>query len=232
MSIKGNQRSFRGDIWFNRKIDQRVRLALREKEAAFFQEHSHDTDRQLLEYVQYCAQELGHTPNVGELIGGSFIEKRFGRWETVIAAAGLPRPHNMPPLAERLIYKLEYKEQSKLFSKERMAAKEAGSELQQQRVKVAKQEQEERLAQDLIWGKAHEADSDEELLAYLRQCTDELGRSPVMKDVVGGSYIAKRFGSWPLVLTLAEIPLPKGMLPPKLRQLDDYRHKKKASKDD
>ena len=53
MSIKGNQRSFRGDIWFNRKIDQRVRLALREKEAAFFQEHSHDTDRQLLEYVQH-----------------------------------------------------------------------------------------------------------------------------------------------------------------------------------
>ena len=133
----------------------------------------------------------------------------------------------MPPLAERLIYKLEYKEQSKLFSKERMAAKESGSELQQQRVKVAKQEQEERLAQDLIWGKAHEADSDEELLAYLRQCTDELGRSPVMKDVVGGSYIAKRFGSWPLVLTLAEIPLPKGMLPPKQRQLDDYRHMQK-----
>ena len=231
MPNKGKQNYFRGDIWLDKKVDQRVRLALQEQETAFVKAHFHDTERQLLEYVQQCAKELGHTPNAGEIIGGRFIEKRFEKWENVIIASNLPWPRKMPPLAKSMIYKQEFKKQMKLFTQERAASKETSSELQQQRAAEAKQEQKERLERDLAWGKEHENDSDQQLLAYLRQCAEELGHSPVVKDVLGGNYIAKRFGTWPLALTVAEIPLPKGMIPPKQKQLDAYRNKKKVAEE-
>ncbi|MCF0248093.1 MAG: hypothetical protein HUJ86_05730, partial [Synergistes sp.] len=46
----------------------------------------------------------------------------------------------------------------------------------------------EKLQRDLLWGKEHENDSDEELLAYLRNAAETLGRVPAMKDVIGGHY--------------------------------------------
>ncbi len=229
MADKGKRNNFRGDIWFEKKVDERVRHALREQEIAFANAHRQDTDLQLLEYFQRWARILGHTPNMGEIIGGRLIERRFGTWENVIKASNLPWPRKMPPLAERLIYKREYKKQAELFAKERATSKAVSAELRQQKSEAVQREQEERLARDMAWGEAHACESDQQLLDYLRQCAFDLERSPVMKDVVGGNYIAKRFGTWPLALTLAGIPLPKGMIPPKQKQLDAYRNKKNAA---
>ena len=226
MNEKGKRNNFRGDIWLEKQIDQRVRDALHEQELAFSKAHIKDTDGQLLEYVRQWANTYGHTPNRGEIIGGKLIERRFGTWEKVIREARLPWPYKMPPLAKREIYKAEFQRQEVLFAKERVAAKANSRVLHQQKAEEAKKAQEERMARDMAWGEEHATDTDEQLLDYLKKCAVELERSPVMKDVEGGHYIAKRIGSWPLALTLAELPLPKGMLPPKQRQLDAYLKKK------
>ena len=225
MSEKGKRNQFRGDLWVEKQIDQRVRAALHEQETAFANAHFKDTDAQLLEYVRQWTKKMGYTPNRGEIIGGQLIERRFGTWEKVIKEARVPWPSKMPALAKRMIYKQEYQKQEALFAEERAAAKANRNALHQQKVAEAKQAQEERMARDMEWGEKHETDTDEQLLDYLKKCAAELERSPVMKDVVGGNYIAKRFGSWPLALTLAELPLPKGMRPPNQRQVDAYRKK-------
>lgn len=66
-----------------------------------------------------------------------------------------------------------------------------------------------------------------QLLAYLRRCAEELGRSPVKAEVEGGSYIAKRFVTWPLALQLAWLPLPQGMRPAKAAAIKEYQKLKK-----
>lgn len=53
----------------------------------------------------------------------------------------------------------------------------------------------------------HKNDTEEDLLAYLRDCTGHLGRAPWQLEVVGGSFIAERFGSWDRALCAAGIPL-------------------------
>ena len=48
-----------------------------------------------------------------------------------------------------------------------------------------------------------------------------------MKSEVPGSwYLCKRFVSWPLALTLAQLPLPQGMKPPEKKDILEYRRKK------
>ena len=52
------------------------------------------------------------------------------------------------------------------------------------------------------------ADSDGQLLAYLRQCADRLGHTPWPREIVGGNLIGQRFGSWKNALRKAELPEP------------------------
>lgn len=55
----------------------------------------------------------------------------------------------------------------------------------------------------------HAQDSNEELLRYLKACAKEIGRSPAVCEVIGGNYIAKRFGSWERALWFVGLPKPK-----------------------
>lgn len=55
----------------------------------------------------------------------------------------------------------------------------------------------------------HEADTDEQLLAYLRSCARRLHHSPWPGEIVGGSMIEERFGSWSRALSLAKLPAPR-----------------------
>lgn len=92
------------------------------------------------------------------------------------------------------------------------------------------QENLRRAEQDAIWGQAHKNDTEEALLKYVRQCAEERGKSPRMRDVLGGTYISQRFGSWALVLTLAGLKLPRGVELPSQRTINAYqkKHKEKA----
>ena len=82
-------------------------------------------------------------------------------------------------------------------------------------------------------------DSDEQLLDYLKDCTQLLGHTPWPREIVGGSIIEQRFGSWDMALADAKLPQPT--TPDKLtvftryieetgRQKLIYREKKAAKK--
>ena len=141
----------------------------------------------------------------------------------MVALCGLPKPGKLPPLKSRTIYKEEYKRQLELFRQERRAQQKTRSEAVQARKEQAKLEEEARAERDRLWGEAHENDTDEQLLEHLRQCAERLGHSPVKAEVEGGTYIAKRFITWPLALQLAGLPLPKGMKPAGNKDVNAYR---------
>lgn len=82
-------------------------------------------------------------------------------------------------------------------------------------------------------------DSDEQLLGYLCFCASLLGHTPWPREIVGGSMIEARFGSWETALANAKLPMPT--TPDKLtgfaryqeeeeRQKAAYREKKAAKK--
>ena len=51
-------------------------------------------------------------------------------------------------------------------------------------------------------------DSDEQLLGYLCFCASLLGHTPWPREIVGGSMIEARFGSWETALANAKLPMP------------------------
>ena len=82
-------------------------------------------------------------------------------------------------------------------------------------------------------------DGDEQLLGYLCFCASLLGHTPWPREIVGGSMIEARFGSWETALANAKLPMPT--MPNKLtgftryveeteRQKIVYREKKAAKK--
>ena len=82
-------------------------------------------------------------------------------------------------------------------------------------------------------------DSDEQLLGYLCFCASLLGHTPWPREIVGGSLIEKRFGTWQIALIKANLPKPS--TPDKTsgfaryqeqtqRQKELYREKKAAKK--
>ena len=73
-------------------IRRMVQEALAEEEQEFRQQHEADTDEQLLSYLRSWAFRLHHTPWPGEIVGGSYIEERFGSWNSALTLAKLPAP--------------------------------------------------------------------------------------------------------------------------------------------
>ncbi len=76
---------------------KRDQLEQEEKNYAWSAQHEHDTDEQLLEYLQQCAKELGHSPTKAEVEGSSYIIKRFVSWPLALQLANLPLPQGMKP---------------------------------------------------------------------------------------------------------------------------------------
>ena len=149
--------------------------------------------------------------------------------DRVMCSLLLPEPRSQRERRKLLsmpVYKEEYRRQSTLFRQERRDKRE---EHIQSRME-GEQENLRRAEQDAIWGQAHKNDTEEALLEYVRQCAEERGKSPRMRDVPGGTYISQRFGSWALVLTLAGLKLPRGVEPPSQRTINAYQkqHKENA----
>lgn len=94
-------------------------------------------------------------------------------------------------------------------------------------------------AREAEFNKEHAADTDEQLLAYLRQCAAKLQHTPWPLEILGGTVIAQRFGSWEKALLAAGLPRPKGENKPNLfrrvkeeevRQKEIYRQRKAEKK--
>ena len=59
--------------------------------------------------------------------------------------------------------------------------------------------------QDRAFAEHHAGDTLAELACYLRRYAEHWGRSPAPCEIVGGSYIAERFGSWSDALRAAHL---------------------------
>ncbi|MBR2041393.1 MAG: hypothetical protein IKL57_07300 [Oscillospiraceae bacterium] len=81
-------------------IKKMVTKALEEKEQEFEEAHKDDSDEQLLQYIKESAEILHHVPWQREIVGGSYIEKRFGTYKAALRAAELPNPKH-PDLIEK-----------------------------------------------------------------------------------------------------------------------------------
>ena len=73
-------------------IRRMVQEALEQQEQEFQQQHESDTDEQLLAYLRAWAIRKHHTPWPGEIIGGKYIQVRFGSWNRALLLARLPAP--------------------------------------------------------------------------------------------------------------------------------------------
>ena len=193
--------------YFSQVLQERLahetKLALEARHRQFAEAHGRDTNTQLLAYVCQCARQLGHTPIAGEVIGGPFIEQRFGGWRRVVAASGLPPvPRKAPPPSQRAIYKEEYQRQLQKRKEEKARRATRKTESQKLHETLA--------AQDQAWGEAHRNDSDEALLAYLRSRAENFDEPPARDDILGGRYLARRFGGWRKALELSGMVWGKG----------------------
>lgn len=175
------------------ELDQRTVKALKTRHYEFRMAHQKDTPAQLLAYIRECAEALGHSPAYGEVIGYAFLAERFGNWDRMLELAGLPPAKRVRPDSKGLkIYKEEYKRQNQLRKAEKSAR--AGARIAQKRAQRAAQAP--YILEDSAWGKAHRQDTDEELLAYLRERAGNFDEPPEVDDIVGGHYLANRLGGW------------------------------------
>lgn len=66
---------------------------------------------------------------------------------------------------------------------------------------------------------AHRDDTDEQLIAYLQQCAQELGHTPYPREVFGGAMIGERFGGWSRAVDIAGLPYPTHKVSDKGRRI-------------
>ena len=94
-------------------------------------------------------------------------------------------------------------------------------------------------AQEQAFAQNRGNDSDEQLLSYLQFCSRLLGHTPWPREIVGGSLLEERFGSWEHALQRAGLPKPTTLDKPTTfvryqeeveRQKVVYREKKAAKK--
>lgn len=223
MSKKEKKSYFDAQEYVNQQLAIRTDKALHERNKQFALDHAKDTKEQLIAYVLKCTEELGHTPHMTEIIGGPYIKFRFNGWSKMLQEAGLPTTFRNPTHTGRKIYQEELKNQAKLRKMEKAAAKAEKSIKAEQTV----EEKSVRRELDLSWGEEHLEDTDEQLLAYVKAVAAECGHTPRKSEVEGAAYICKRIGSWALICTLAELPLPKELKPPKKKEFLQYENSRK-----
>ena len=216
-----------GGDWYKNQLHLRTTESLTKQHEEFELQNVMTSDAELLEYVRACSEELRETPNSNEVIGGAYIERRFGGWDKVVSAAKLLGPARILPVEKTQIYKKEYKRQEKLFRKNKQQEKADAKALRRKKDDEGRQADLVRVENDMAWGRLHEHDSDEQLLYYVKTMAEELGHAPVAQEVPGAAYIAQRFGSWAVVLTIAGLPLPVGVKPANPKTLKQYLERQK-----
>lgn len=115
-----------------KRLKERVRAAISKRNIEFTLAHQHDSIPELVRYVRQCKEELGHVPARAEIIGGEFLELRFGSWFNVLRCSGYVNYSgtvpNTPSLEHTELYRAEYDrqwEQHKQAKKDRKKAAEA-----------------------------------------------------------------------------------------------------------
>ena len=132
-----------------KRLKERVRAAISKRNIEFTLAHQHDSIPELVRYVRQCKEELGHVPARTEIIGGEFLELRFGSWFNVLRCSGYVNYSgtgpNTPALEHTELYRAEYERQwaqHKQAKKERKKAAEA-----ERRERKSEKKREARLAE-------------------------------------------------------------------------------------
>ena len=107
-------------------IYSRIERVIAYKNVQFILEHQNDTLEQLSAYLQSCMEDIGHPPAMVEVIGGEYIQYRFGTWTKALRSfysGKMTNTKNPPPFKERKIVRDLYE-----VAQRRMAEKDtAGS---------------------------------------------------------------------------------------------------------
>ena len=228
MAKQGRRNYYGKEGWLRIKAAEKTREALHRQNLLFPQTHKEADEQQLLQYVKDFAEELGHSPDACEVIGGSYIAQRFGGWEKVLEAAGLSSTGEISCPEKRLIYKKEFKRQLKALRQQQQVQKAQKQAERRQKDAAGRALVQEQQQRDALWGREHEEDTEAQLLEYVKQMAARLGHAPLSREVSGGTYIAKRIGSWALVLHLCDLPLPDGVEPPNPKTMKAYLQRKSA----
>lgn len=104
-------------------IRRMVLQAIEMQEQQFRAEHALDTDQQLLTYLRSCAMGLHHSPWPGEIVGGSYIEQRFGTWNRALALAGLQIPHTANQQKAFIRFQEEVQRQKEIYRRHKAEKK-------------------------------------------------------------------------------------------------------------
>lgn len=85
----------------------RVKQIIARRNTEFILDHQNDSLEQLSAYLKACMDDIGHPPARVEVIGGAFLEYRFGSWTKALrsfysgsVSANLKNP---PPFTKRKI---------------------------------------------------------------------------------------------------------------------------------
>ena len=113
-------------------ISSRIERVIAYKNEQFILEHPTDTLEQLSAYLQSCMEDIGHPPAMVEVIGGEYIQYRFGTWTKALRSfysGKMTNTKNPPPFKERKIVRDLYE-----VAQRRMAEKDtagtSGEEVQ------------------------------------------------------------------------------------------------------
>ena len=102
------------------------------KNVQFILEHQNDTLEQLSAYLQSCMEDIGHPPAMVEVIGGEYIQYRFGSWQKAIRTfygGKITNIKNPPHFKERKIVRDLYELAQGRMAEKNMAGT-SGQEVQ------------------------------------------------------------------------------------------------------
>lgn len=85
----------------------RVKQIIARKNTEFILGHQNDSLEQLSAYLKACMDDIGHPPARVEVIGGAFLEYRFGSWTKALRSVYTGKVSdclkNPPPFSNRKI---------------------------------------------------------------------------------------------------------------------------------
>ena len=189
----------------NKAALDRIERVIAYKNVQFIIDHQHDTLEQLSAYLKTCMDELGHVPAKVEVIGGDYLEYRFGTWRKALGSfysGSIASSKNPPPFAARKIVRDLYALGGAAMNPHRTCQEnmDALKKVLTQRTLLALSRR------NVEFVLAHQADSKQQLADYLRQCRAELGHIPGRTEVIGGDLIELRFRGWANALCASGVP--------------------------
>ena len=113
-------------------IYSRIERVIAYKNVQFIIEHQNDTLEQLSAYLQSCMEDIGHPPAMVEVIGGEYIQYRFGSWQKAIRTfygGKITNIKNPPHFKERKIVRDLYELAQRRMAEKNMAGT-SGQEVQ------------------------------------------------------------------------------------------------------